>query len=94
MTVRVTMDVAGRQIDETLTGKDADDVLAQAKARVAKELGLKGLFLHAISPLTFAQEAVRRYNGAYGTQYALPQSSDEFLRLGQDLGYVTIISTE
>ncbi len=47
MKVRVTMDVSGRHIDETLTGTSADDVLAQAKARVAKELGWKGLFLNA-----------------------------------------------
>ena len=38
MKVRVTMEVAGRSIDETVTGADADDVLTQAKARVAAEL--------------------------------------------------------
>jgi hypothetical protein len=91
MIVRVTMDVAGRHIDETLTGTDADDILSQAKARVAKELGWKGLFLSAMSPLTFAQEAVRRYNSSYSTNYAIPQTSDEFLTLGQDLGYVAIL---
>ncbi len=91
MNVRVTMDVAGRHIDETLTGTDADDILSQAKARVARELGWKGLFLNAMSPLTFAQEAVRRYNNAYKTQYALPQNADEFLTLGQDLNYLTVL---
>ena len=37
------MSVAGRQVDETLSGPNADDILAQAKARVTKELGWKGL---------------------------------------------------
>lgn len=92
MKVRVTMDVAGRHVDETLTGATADDVLSQAKGRVAKELGWKGLFLNAMSPLTFAQEAIRRYNKAYGTTYAIPRSADEFLHLGQDLGYVTMLA--
>ena len=85
------MAVAGRAIDETLTGPDADNVLAQAKARVAKELGWKGLFLNALSPLGFAQKAVELYNSAHQTTYALPQSADEFFRLGQDLGYITVL---
>lgn len=91
MKVRVTMDVADRHIDETITGADADDILSQAKARVARELGWKGLFLNAMPPLTFAQEAVRRYNSAYKTQYALPQSADEFLTLGQDMNYLSVL---
>ena len=94
MKVRVTMEVAGRHVDETLTGPDADDVLAQAKARVARELGWKGLFLSALSPLAFAQMAVDRYNKAYGTQYAEPQSAAEFLRLGADLDYIHVLSED
>ena len=92
MKVRVTIpDIAGRSIDETVTGTNADEVLGQAKARVAKELGWKGLFLHAMPTLTFAQETIRRYNIAYGTHYDLPQNGEEFLKLGQDLGYLTIL---
>lgn len=85
------MMVASRAIDETITGQSADDVLAQAKARVTKELGWKGLFLNALSPLGFAQKAVELYNSAHKTTYASPQSADEFLRLGQDLGYITVL---
>lgn len=92
MKVRVTMAVSGRSIDEVLTGPDAEDVLAQAKTRVAKELGWKGLFLSAMTPLGFAQKAVELYNGSHQTRYGLPQSADEFLRLGQDLGYIAILS--
>lgn len=91
MKVRVTMDVAGRHIDETVTGKDADDVLTQAKARVARELGWKGLFLSVMSPLAFAQKGVELYNGAHGTHYAPPQTAAEFLRLGADLDYIHIL---
>lgn len=91
MRVRVKMSVAGRDIDEVLTGASADDILAQAKGRVARELGWKGLFLNAMPTLTFAQEAVRRYNDAYKTSYDLPQSADEFFRLGQDMGYLTVL---
>ena len=91
MKVRVNMEIAGRHVDETVVGKDADDILTQAKSRVAKELGWKGLFLHAMPTLTFAQEAVRRYNGAFNTHYDLPDSADAFFRWGQDLGYITML---
>ncbi len=92
MNVRVTMSIAGRQIDETLTGPTAEDVLVQAKAHVAKELGWKGLFLSAMTPLAFAQKAVELYNGDHHTQYASPKTAEEFLHLGQDLGYISLLS--
>jgi len=88
MKVRVSLEIAERKIDEVVTGRDADDVLAQAKARVEKELGRKGLFLKAMSPMGFAQEVVRRYNAGTKSNYAIPQTADEFLRLGADLGYL------
>jgi hypothetical protein len=91
MKVHVNMEIAGRHVDEIVVGKDADDILSQAKARVAHEIGWKGLFLHAMPTLTFAQEAVRRYNGAFDTHYDLPHSAAEFFRWGQDLGYITIL---
>ena len=91
MKVRVTMEVAGRHIDETLFGPDADDVLAQAKARVTKELGWKGLFLNAFTPLAFAQKAIEMYNSAHKTTYAVPNSAAEFFILGKDLGYIAIL---
>ena len=91
MKVRVKMSVAGRDIDEELTGSDAEDVLAQAKAHVAKELGWKGLFLSAMTPLGFAQKAIELYNSSHQTTYASPQSAEEFLHLGQDLGYITLL---
>lgn len=91
MTVRVQLPIAGRNIDETVTGKDAEDILAQAQARVARELGWKGLFVKAMSPLGFGQEAVRRYNAAHNAAYDIPQSADEFVQLSQDLGYLTLL---
>ena len=85
------MEVAGQKVDETLSGRDATDVLAKAKDRVAKELGWKGLFLKAFTPLAFAQEGVRRYNDAFKTSHSIPNTAEEFFELGQELGYVTIL---
>jgi hypothetical protein len=92
MKVRVNLEIAQRKIDEVVTGRDADDILAQAKARVERELGWKGIFLKAMTPLGFAQEVVRRYNAGTGSQYAIPQSAGEFLKLGADLGYLQEIT--
>jgi hypothetical protein len=91
MKVRITMELSGQKIDDVLEGTDANDLLSQAKARVAKSLGWKGLFLNAMTPLAFAQRAVALYNEAHHTQYNAPQSADEFLHLGQDLGYITLL---
>lgn len=91
MKVRVKLSIAGKDIDEIVTGRDAEDVLAQAQARVARELGWKGLFVKAMSPLGFGQEAVRRYNAAHNSAYDIPQSADEFVQLGQDLGYLSLL---
>ncbi|MCW3059701.1 MAG: hypothetical protein ABIY70_19630 [Capsulimonas sp.] len=91
MKVRVKTEIAGRSIDETLAGANADDILAQVKSRVAKELGWKGLFLNAMTPLGFAQEAVKRYNTANQSSYAPPQSASEFVQLGSQLGFVEIL---
>ena len=88
----MTLELAGRTIDETLDGGSADDVLVTVKERVERELGWKGVFLKMLSPIGFAQEAVRRLNASAGTNYALPQSADEFLKLGIDLGFVTVLN--
>ena len=80
MNVRITMSVAGRAVDEVLSGPDADDVLAQAKQAAQVQ-----------NRQRFAQKSVELYNGAHKTAYAAPQSADEFFRLGKDLGYITIL---
>jgi hypothetical protein len=85
------MELAGQKFDEVLVGRDALDILGQAKDRAAKELGWKGLFLKAMSPISFAQEGVRRYNAAFKTNHPIPQTAEDFLSLGQELGYVTIL---
>jgi hypothetical protein len=91
MKVRVTMDVAGRAIDEVLTGPNAESIVAAAKAQVTKALGWKGMFLNAFSTLRFAQMAVEKYNEAHRTSYAIPDNCDDFLKLGEGLGYIKIL---
>lgn len=91
MKVRVRFEVADRSIDETVEGRSAEDLLAMAKARVARELGWKGLFLNAISPLAFAQMAVQRYNDHYKTNHPIPTSAEEFVEFGKMTGNLTVI---
>jgi hypothetical protein len=82
--IQVDLDIAGRKFREVVTGQNAGELLVHAKARVAKELGWKGL----------AQETVRQYNDAFGTKYALPNSAEEFMTFGESTGYVTVLSED
>lgn len=91
MKLHVNMDVAGRHIDEIVEGQDADDVLGRIKARVQRELGWKGLFLNALTPLAFAQMAVQRYNSSRKADLPVPATADEFIKLGQQMGYVSLL---
>jgi hypothetical protein len=92
MTVRVKFSMGDRDINEEVTAPDADTMLAMAKDRVAKELGWKGMFLRAMSPLQFAQLAVSKYNEHFGTNYATPTSGDDFLKFGQETGNVEMVA--
>jgi hypothetical protein len=91
MKVRVTMEVVGRKIDEVLSGPNADEIVGAAKSKVARELGWKGLFLTPLTPLAFAQMAVKQYNEAHRANYTIPNTCDEFLKLGEGLGYITFL---
>ena len=86
------MTIGTYPIDDIVVGKDATDVLTIARDRAAKELGWKGLFLKTMSPITLGQEAVKRFNASMGTNHPIPQTAQQFLDLGKELGYITILS--
>ncbi len=91
MKIHVKMEVAGRHIDEIVDGANAEDILGQIKARVTRELGWKGMFLHALTPLAFAQMAVQRYNASRKADLPVPATPDDFIALGQQMGYVSVL---
>ncbi len=91
MKVQVDLEVAGRAVHETVDGKDATELLAKAKERVAAELGWKGLFLKAMTPLAFAQAAVKLYNEKFQTAHPLPQTAEEFFAFGEQTGSLKIL---
>ena len=91
MNVRVQLSVEGRDVDERVSGDTADDLLVQAKDKVQSAMGWRGLVVAAMSPISFARTAVRIYNEHNNTSYALPDTAEEFISLGVDLGYVTIL---
>jgi hypothetical protein len=91
MKLRVHFEISDRNIDETVTGETAEEILAEAKNRVARELGWKGVFLHALTTLQFAQLAVKMYNDHHGTDYHSPQSADDFVEFGRRTGNVDVL---
>ena len=91
MKVRVQLNLEGRAIDEQVSGSTADELLGNVKDKVQKALGWKGLVLAAMSPIAFARTAVQLFNERNNSQYALPDTAEEFVKLGVDLGYVTVL---
>jgi hypothetical protein len=91
MKVHVKLSIEGNTIDEVIEAPSADALLLMARDRVAKALGWKGMFLKALTPVQFAQEAVKRYNAAYGKSEPLPQSADDFVAFGKSTGNLTVL---
>lgn len=91
MKVRVQLNLEGRAIDEQVSGNTADDLLVNVKEKVQKALGWKGLVVAAMTPIAFARTAVQLFNERNNTNYGLPNSAEEFVKLGVDLGYVTVL---
>ena len=91
MKVRVAIEIDGRKIDEVVEGASPENIVATAKDRLAREMGFKGLVLRAMTPVAFAQEAVRKYNQAYGKNHPIPATADDFLEFGKETGYLTVL---
>jgi hypothetical protein len=91
MRVRVEFQLGERVIREEVEGSDATAILAFAKQSVMRQLGWKGIFLAPFTPLTFAQDVVRRYNDHFNTNYAQPQTAEQFIQFGEETGSLTIL---
>ena len=92
MKVKVAFEMGDRKIDEVVDAVSAEDLLVQAKTRVAKELGWRGMVLNAMTPLKFAQTAVSMYNDRFKTTHPMPQTAEEFLRFGEQTGNLTVLA--
>ena len=90
----IDLDIDGRKIDEVVDAPTADAFLVAARDRVARELGLKGLFLKAFSGLQFAREVVRLYNEHFSADYPLPGTADEFVEFGKSTGRLAVEEAE
>ncbi len=92
MKVRVQTETPQSPIDEVFTEPTADAVVSAMQKAVASRLGFAmRLFVNAMSPLTFAQEVVKRYNQETKKSIQLPNSCEEFLKMGEQEGIVTVL---
>ncbi|HSV72532.1 MAG TPA: hypothetical protein VLH79_02095 [Chthonomonadales bacterium] len=79
-------------IDEVFSGASADEVVSAMQRAVAARGSLAvRLFVGALSPLSFAQVAVDRYNDAAQRSIARPTSCEEFLRSSEREGLLTVL---
>lgn len=92
MRLHVKVPIGDRQVDEIVSGADAEAVVAAMQQRAAQEAGfLIGAAIRAMSPLKFAQEATRRYNAASKDNAPIPASCEQFIQTGVDRGFATIL---
>lgn len=83
MKLHVHFQVGQIKVDEVVEGTTAEAVVAQMQQRFAQQAGfLVGGVVRRMTPLQFAQEATRRYNAAASDTAPVPQTCDDFLRLG------------
>lgn len=73
-----------------MSGETAEAVVAGMQRRVAQEAGfLVGAVVKRMTPLQFAQEAIRRYNAAAKDNAPIPQTCEQFLQLGIEKKFAT-----
>ncbi len=92
MRVRVQFQAEQIRVDEYFNGNSAEEIVRQMQSKVASKVNfVMRLAVNALSPLQFSQEAIRRYNDATGKTLPIPQTCEEFLKLGQQEGIVTFL---
>ena len=92
MRLHVHFQTGDIKVDEIVEGDTAEAITAKMQARVAQEAGfLIGTVLKRMTPLAFAQEAIRRYNTATKDSAPIPQTCEEFLKTGVSKGFATLI---
>jgi hypothetical protein len=80
------------KVDEIVEGATSEQIVGKMQARVAQEAGfLVGQVVKRMTPLQFAQEAIRRYNAATKDNAPIPQSCDEFLKTGVEKKFATVL---
>jgi hypothetical protein len=90
--LRVTVAAGEIKVDEIVEGATAEAIVTKIQQRVAQEAGfIVGGFIRRMTPLQFAQEATKRYNAAANDTAPLPATCDDFVKLGQEKGFATLL---
>ena len=92
MKVRVTYNSPQMGVDEVFSGDSPEDVVRAMQRAVAAKVNFAlRILVNSLSPLSFAQEVVKRYNEATRKSVPLPRSCAEFLELGEKEGLATFL---
>jgi len=92
MKLHVNFENGGIKVNEVVEGANAEGVIAAMQKRVAQEAPfLIAAVVKRMPPLAFAQEATRRYNTAAKDNAPIPNTCEEFVALGVDKGFATLV---
>ncbi len=92
MKLRIKFDVNDIHADDIVSGEDCEDVVRKVQAEAAANAPLLiRLLINRMSPLQFAQEVVGYYSRATKKDLPRPATCEEFIRLGEQEGIVTVL---
>lgn len=93
MVIRMRLQINGKEIDQTFEGESANEVVdAMRKSAAEQSPWLIRAAVNRMSPLHFAQEAVKRYNSGTNGSHPIPESCEAFLTTGKTMGIVQVVS--
>lgn len=83
------------KVNEVVQGQSAEAIVTAMQQRVAKEANfLVSAVVRSMTPLKFAQEVTRRYNTALKDSVPIPATCDDFLRVGAEKGFATVLDAD
>jgi hypothetical protein len=87
----IRLTVSAVTVDQSIWGKDASEIVHQAKMIVAKRMGgIKGWAVKKMGDMSFARECVKRYDKQFGTVSVAPKDAQAFLQWGINLKLVEV----
>lgn len=90
MKVRVRVEVGGVRVDETLEGRDEEEIARKLRAELERRAPFAArLVLRTMDDRALWRKVVEMHNNRAGGAEPVPASAREFLAFAERAGYVT-----
>jgi hypothetical protein len=90
--LQVKFQIGDVKVDEIVEGDTAEAIVTTMQKRVAAKANfLVATVIKGMTPLQFAQEAMRRYNTSAKDNAPIPATCDEFIQNGIARQFATVL---